>query len=56
MNYAYIVRDHAGAHAVGAAFETRDEALAFMHEARGVEIIDGRFLADGYSVDMVGLS
>jgi len=51
--YEYLVRDHEGGHAVHTTFDSRAEALAFMNEERGVEIVDGMFLADGYWVDMV---
>ena len=53
VTYEYLVRDHEGGHAVHTTFDTRAEALAFMNEERGVEIVDGMFLADGYWVDMV---
>lgn len=53
MTTLYVVRDYTGFIAVSQAFDSIQQAMDFMIEVRGVEVIDGMFLADGYSVDAV---
>lgn len=55
VTYGYVVRDHSGLIAISHTFDSVADALAYMSQERGVQIVDGRFLADGYWVDMVEL-
>lgn len=52
----YVVRDYTGFIAVSEAFDSIQQAMDFMSEVRGVDVIDGMFLADGYWVDRVEVS